>query len=65
MGTLFLYKRELNNILPTTMLSYLVTYKSSVTAYYIEVISDIKFQFLILHYEKYIYKINTVTYLDI
>ena len=37
-----------NNILPTTMLAYLVTYNSSLSAAYIEVIVDIKCQILIL-----------------
>ena len=44
-----LYTKELNNILHTTMLSYLVTYKSSVTSSWIETIANIKCQLHFLY----------------
>ena len=42
--TVFQSTRTTKTIFKTTMLEYLVTYNSSVTAVYIEVISEIKFQ---------------------
>ena len=45
----FVYTSYHNNVFPTTILAYLVTQNSSVTAVYIEVIAYIKYQILILH----------------
>ena len=41
------------NIFLATILEYLVTYNSSVTAVKIEVISDIKYQLQFLHLEEF------------
>ena len=60
-----LYRMDYKNIFPITRLEYLANYIFSVTSVYIEVISDIKCQLLILHWGEFFINSDMIQIADI